>query len=413
MNAYTEDVEMTDADPLSDDEPEVMEQQESDEEEEEEEQHERRIRNTTYSDDEDDTPRMEAGQSKNSQLAVGFNTDRSFVVRGDRVGVFKHTEDDSLEYVSTIKKIQSSSGGPTFSPHKVMLHERDKTMLLMKPGDEHNIYKMDIEYGKVVEDWHVDDIVPVTQLIPDSKYAQMTNQQTLIGLSNNGMFRLDPRLPGSKRVEAESKQYVTKAKFSCAATTGKGELAVGSEKGEIRLFNKLNMRAKTLLMGLGDPIIGIDTTENGRFVIATCKTYILFLDVQMKDKTLGFQKSMGSEKPVAKRLQLRPEHVAAFKLPVSFTPAKFNTGAGEEKSIVTSTGPFVITWNFRRVKQGKLYDYSIKQHDDTVVADNFKFGQDKNIIVTLPENVEMVSRSQLSTPTKMLKSRHSIVNSPY
>jgi len=37
----------------------------------------------------------------------------------------------------------------------------------------------------------------------------------------------------------------------------------------------------------------------------------------------------------------------------------------------------------------------------------------KRIIVALPENVEMVTRNKLQTPTKMLKSRNNIVNSPY
>ena len=48
-----------------------------------------------------------------------------------------------------------------------------------------------------------------------------------------------------------------------------------------------------------------------------------------------------------------------------------------------------------------------------MVADNFKFGQDKSIIVALPSDVQMVNKSHLTTPTKMLKSRHDIVNSPY
>jgi hypothetical protein len=34
--------------------------------------------------------------AKNSALAVGYKSDRSFVVRGDKIGVFKHTEDDNL-----------------------------------------------------------------------------------------------------------------------------------------------------------------------------------------------------------------------------------------------------------------------------------------------------------------------------
>lgn len=75
-----------------------------------------------------------------------------------------------------------------------------------------------------------------------------------------------------------------------------------------------------------------------------------------------------------------------MKQPVSFTPARFNTGVNEEeKTIVTSTGPYVITWNFRRVKNGH-YDYQIKQYADNVVADNFKFGQDRSIIVALPHD---------------------------
>ena len=33
---------------------------------------------------------------KNSALAVGYKSDRSFVVRGDKIGVFKHTNKDQL-----------------------------------------------------------------------------------------------------------------------------------------------------------------------------------------------------------------------------------------------------------------------------------------------------------------------------
>ena len=47
------------------------------------------------------------------------------------------------------------------------------------------------------------------------------------------------------------KQYVVKNEFSCGATTGKGELAVASSKGDIRLYDKLDKRAKTLLPGFG------------------------------------------------------------------------------------------------------------------------------------------------------------------
>jgi len=106
---------------------------------------------------------------------------------------------------------------------------------------------------------------------------------------------------------------------------------------------------------------------------------------------------------------------------VNFTPARFNTGEhAMEKTIVTSTGPFVITWNFRRVKQGKLYDYQIKRYSDNIVADNFRFGQDKSIVVTLPHDVTLTKKAHLSNPTKSVlspskkpasRSRNNIVKS--
>ena len=51
--------------------------------------------------------------------------------------------------------------------------------------------------------------------------------------------------------------------------------------------------------------------------------------------------------------------------------------------------------NFRRLKQGRTDDYQIKQYESRVVADNFKFGADKNIIVALEHNVLMASKKDL------------------
>ena len=50
-----------------------------------------------------------------------------------------------------------------------------------------------------------------------------------------------------------------------------------------------------------------------------------------------------------------------------------------EKTIITSTGPFLIAFNFRSVKAGKS-DYKIKRYDETVVADNFRYGDDREIV---------------------------------
>lgn len=119
---------------------------------------------------------------------------------------------------------------------------------------------------------------------------------------------------------------------------------------------------------------------------------------------------------------------------------RFNTGVGDmEKTIVTSTGPFVVAFNFRSVKAGKLREYKIKRYDDVVVADNFRFGDDREIVsvaeyggidgagsrlprhprrvfmvidayslrsvsprqvVTMPNDLRMEAKSQLLTPSR-------------
>ncbi|KAJ2351585.1 Vacuolar import and degradation protein 27, partial [Coemansia sp. RSA 2611] len=328
-------------------------------------------------------------------LAVGYKHDRSFVVRGSRIGVFRHGENDGIEFDTTISRIDDTHG-TEFTPSSVMLHEQDSSMVLQNRDRPHELYRMDLEYGKVVEEWKVHEDIPTVSIAPNTKYSQMTGDKTLVGLSHNMLYRIDPRVGGDNMVvQNELQSYTTKSHFTAAATTESGAIVVGSGKGEIRLFDRLGVRAKTTLPALGEAILGIDVTSDGRYVVATCKTYLLLIDTKLPSDPAGktgFQKSFPqAQKPAPRRLQLRPEHVVYMSAPISFTPAKFNQspdGNHSEKTIVTSTGPFVITWNLRRaLGTGRGDAYHIKQYADVVVADNFRFGQDRSIVVTLPNDV--------------------------
>ena len=88
----------------------------------------------------------------------------------------------------------------------------------------------------------------------------------------------------------------------------------------------------------------------------------------------GFEHRMGKEKPNPTKLMIRPKDIAKHAIKnVSFKPARFNnyTSAGEESSIVTSTGDFLITWNFKKIKRGQLFDYQIKKLDTNPVDNQF------------------------------------------
>ena len=108
-------------------------------------------------------------------------------------------------------------------------------MILSDPHNPNALYKLDLETGRVVEEWKMGEGIAVNTFIPEAKYAQTTGVQTLVGTSHNAIFRIDPRLDRNKLVESQFKQYVTKNDFSAAATTEAGALAVASNKGDIRL----------------------------------------------------------------------------------------------------------------------------------------------------------------------------------
>ncbi|KAG0207132.1 hypothetical protein BGX28_001563 [Mortierella sp. GBA30] len=358
------------------------------------------VKRTYYDDDdeeyEDELPRFgDDGKSRNSQLAVGYK-DRSFVVRGSKIGVFNHNGRDGLDFSTTITNL-SNSRHREVKPSKVILHEQDTAMIMMDNSDKNTAYKMDLEYGKIVEEWDLAGTSGVVNFAASSKYGFKSNDKTMVGLAKDAVFRIDPRLAGNKIARTEFKQYARSNNFVCSATSGNGSLAVASAKGTIQLYNELGSKAKTVLQSMGGPIIGIDVTGHGRYILATCKDSIMVIDVlNPASKKLGFDARFHADsKPDPIVLKLKPQHIAAMKCPVSFTTARFNMGENEEeKAIVTSTGPYVVTWNFRRVKLG-YKDYQIKEYADTVVADNFKYGQDRSIFVTLPHNVTTLQKKNL------------------
>eukprot|EP00771_Trimastix_marina_P000244 gnl/Trimastix_PCT/1254.p1 GENE.gnl/Trimastix_PCT/1254~~gnl/Trimastix_PCT/1254.p1 ORF type:complete len:910 (+),score=319.53 gnl/Trimastix_PCT/1254:106-2835(+) len=345
-------------------------------------------------------------EEHNKLLSVGQANPRSFVVRGSTMDIFRNTRDD-ISYLSTVDRIASLDGTP-FSPAKMYTHQADRKMLFLNPDQRSTVLNMDVERGQVVEEWKTDEYgTPIYDIVPETKSAQTSDNPTFIGLNKQGFFLMDPRVGRNIAVRecmVGEKKFMyaptTKPGLSCAATTGQGHLAVGSEKGEIRLFDSLSKRAKTQLPGFGDAIVGIDVTEDGKWVLATTPTYLIIAPTELPGSSqtrllTGFTQPMGKNKPIPRKLELSHEDIVRMGGHVNFTPAKFNHDPmhhGGERSIVTTSGPFVITWNFRRVKQNKLNDYRIKRVGETVVGKDFISGQDNSIVIATKSNVALEQR---------------------
>ena len=111
IKTFQDDVEMSQSDKEEDEE---EEEEEEGEEEEDEDELFSDEGEGSYDEDEDEQEEnphdtFKQDTAKNSQLAVGFK-DRSYVVRGDKIGVFKHNERDGLDFATTIKNIKNKAG---------------------------------------------------------------------------------------------------------------------------------------------------------------------------------------------------------------------------------------------------------------------------------------------------------------
>ncbi|KAF0982400.1 hypothetical protein FDP41_011330 [Naegleria fowleri] len=368
--------------------------------------------------DEDDIPaQVKKGPTpkySNSLMIDNPQRERTFVVRGTDIGVFKRDDDTDQPIFDTQIKNVSTPEGELFVPYKAMLHNQDRDLLFLhKDQEEHcgKVYRMDLTRGEVVETWNsYQDLVPIEEIRPTEKFGDQLPTAVFGAMNQNTMFAMDPRIFGSDKVVGNINAITSKSnpQFSCFATTRDGRLVVGSSKGEIRLYSGIpNLEktgkkgthpktAKTLLPGFGDPIIGIDVTANGEWVVATCKSYLMVIKTTMPDSdTTGFTERMGKKKPIPRIIQLLPEDVKTVGGKVAFKPAKFNTGCDGELWIVTSTGPYLITWNFKRITQNCLFDYTMKKiyNNENVVMSEFKNvkineeGRHAPIIVTTPNDV--------------------------
>lgn len=66
---------------------------------------------------------------------------------------------------SLLERRVTSKGGTNLL--QMMLHNQDSDMLLLDPTNRNSVYRMDLEYGKVVDEWKVSDSVEVDNIIPE------------------------------------------------------------------------------------------------------------------------------------------------------------------------------------------------------------------------------------------------------
>ena len=392
--------------------PEVSSSEEEEEEEEDESEGEedqvQYIKSTQSFDKNDASRQTTIGKERyNKSLTVAYKNDRSYVIRDDKVGVFKTTDD--LEFVTAIKNVRSLKG-EKIGLANPMLYMEDTSLILSDGQNKNKLYRMDLNRGAIVEEWGTGERA-IAQYGPTKKFDQLTSEQTILGVSQKSIFKLDPRINSDNKVVLDSaKDYVTKYNFSSLATTEAGNIAVGSEKGDIKLYDRLGIRAKTAIPSLGQPIRYLCASADGRWLLATCDSLLLLMDTTIKTGknagNLGFLKSFPAAENVKTYiLRVSPQHATYMlnftKKPIKFTRAYFNAGVNkQEDSILTSTGPFAVTWSLKKILKNDPNPYIVHRFESDIVEDNFKFGTNQRVVVALKNDVSLSKIRSFKKPSK-------------
>ncbi|KAI5190760.1 hypothetical protein NECID01_1127 [Nematocida sp. AWRm77] len=332
-------------------------------------------------------------RERNKALAVG--KEKAFISRGSSIGVFTHG-DKELEFGGSFANI--SAKGHSIDPSKILIADGGNSLMLTETGSDSNIHRLDLQTGKIAETWSAE--ADMKDFFSASKDEQgIARGEAFLGITPNSVFKLDPRTRGI----VEGKKYATSTKFLSGDANTHGEFAIGSETGDIRMYNHLDKRAKTLLPGLGDPILGMFISPSGKYIVCTCKSYLMLITTEANG-TSGFKKSLGKDKPVPKKLIVRPEHRQEFGKEVNFTHASISTDE-KEKFVIVSTGEWVIIWNMEKVLRGEVFSYQIKKSSDTVVSNSFIPGNSNKIVVAMDDDIQLISRKSLKNPNVYQKSR--------
>jgi hypothetical protein len=243
-------------------------------------------------------------------------------------------------------------------------------MNVLTPGAA-SLLHADLETGAVVAEFafRKDGAdVPMRDMATDAKGAQLSSASTFLSLDANRLARWDLRDPRRPAQEAlagpaaleyvSGKDYARGARFSCMATSGDGHVVVGSEDGKVRLYSEKTLaQAKTAIPGLGAPVTAVDVTYDGRWALATTKSYLMVVKTAYKDPATGkelsgFTARMGAAAPAPRLLRLRPADAArAGGAPLEKGRFTWVTEAGRpERWVVASCGRFTVLWSFRAVK---------------------------------------------------------------
>ena len=326
---------------------------------------------------------------KNKQMTQAFKYDKAFLIK----------DDNSIDVLNLEEGENNLSKNSSFIPFKnnenvkiteAKMFSGDDQILFKDKINQDTLWQYDLNKESIVQEWKCgENGAKLIDFTHSKKLGQLSPYCDIYGINKNKIFSMDGRVNRPNKI-VEDKLYGpgSNKDFTCIATPQFEAFATGSQDGNIRLYNDITKNAKTLIPCYGDPIISIDITKNGDYLLVTCEKYLMLINTRGDHDENAFTVSLKRAKRKPITLKLSPEDVVNKNLGEdNYTPAKFDINKSTNETIITtSLGPYIIVWNFDQVKKGIINSYQIKNVNDFVIGNTTKF--DKNqLIVTMPNKV--------------------------
>ena len=255
-------------------------------------------------------------------------------------------------------------------------------LLICNKTDPNSIFTFDFTRNKIVSGHPL----PCKHPIKELSFPGTEESADFLALSQNSLYRLDPR---TVNFIVQNYSYTTDPDFTCFASTSNENLCAGCESGEIKLYSKVGQKAKTRFPGLGNPIKSIKVSEDSQWILATTSQALILLPT-VAFGVNGFLASITKKPRKARKLVLAPNDMKKFGIgKVEFSPARFGKKGKEEDLILTTTGRFVVVWDFKLAKKGKVDRYKVLEKSQDVVKGEFIPGS-QSAVVTFNGAIEIV-----------------------
>ena len=326
---------------------------------------------------------------KNKLMTQAFKFDKAFLIK----------ENNSIDVINLEEGNNNYNKTTSFIPFKkndnVQISEAkmfsgDNQILFKDKINEDTLWQYDLNKESIVQEWKCgDNGAKLIDFTHSKKLGQLSPYCDIYGINKNKIFSMDGRVNRPNKI-VEDKIYSPSSTkdFTCIATPEFEAFATGAKDGNIRLYNDITKNAKTLIPCFGDPIISIDITKNGDYLLVTCEKYLMLINTRGEHDENAFTVSLKRAKRKPITLKMTPEDVVNRQLgDDNYTPAKFDINKTTNETIITSSlGPYIIVWNLEQVKKGIVNSYQLKNVNEYVIGNTTKFNKNK-LIVTMPNKV--------------------------